>query len=569
VSNPAPSANGANTAGGGTGSELSTHEAQPAFEVKVQRNLVLVRAVVRDASGRPVGDLKKEDFRIFDAGKPQVISQFSAEGPAALPAVQPKTQAAAVSGEFEEDAAKTTVPLRYLAFLFDDVQADFEGLVRSRDAAGKYLAQAMRPGDRVGVFTVSGRGNLDFTSDQARIHEALAKLSPRPIRAELINPCPDINAYQAYMIVQRQDATALQAAALEVFHCRYNEDPRSQDASVVDARTEAQRIFQEDQNQAEYDFRGVEQVVRRMGTLPGQRDLVFVSPGFLTEMKKYEVSQVIDAALRNRVIINTLDSRGLYTPTMLGDVNQRVTATPERPDLMGARQMYRIDHDHYCEDVLAEFAANTGGVFFHNSNDYDEGFRRTGALVSFYYTLGYSPEGFKYDGRFHPIKVKLARAEKYDIQARRGYFAPRHAVDPAQQEKQDIEEAVFSQEEMGGLPVDIHTQFFKADTAKTQLAVVADLQLAQVHFRKDQGRNCNDLTFVAALFDQDGNYLMAKEKKVEFRLRDTTLERLSHAPIKVKMSFEVFPGTYLVREVVRESGDGLISGLNRTIEIPY
>ena len=35
------------------------------------------------------------------------------------------------------------------------------------------------------------------------------------------------------------------------------------------------------------------------------------------------------------------------------------------------------------------------------------------------------------------------------------------------------------------------------------------------------------------------------------------------------LSFDVRPGTYMVREVVRDSEGGQISGLNRTVEIPF
>jgi hypothetical protein len=37
----------------------------------------------------------------------------------------------------------------------------------------------------------------------------------------------------------------------------------------------------------------------------------------------------------------------------------------------------------------------------------------------------------------------------------------------------------------------------------------------------------------------------------------------------MRTNFDVKPGTYLVREVVRDSESGEISGLNRTVEIPY
>ena len=57
---------------------------QQALTLKVGSNLVVVRVVVRDAQGKPVENLRKEDFRLFDNGKEQAISQFAAEGPASL-----------------------------------------------------------------------------------------------------------------------------------------------------------------------------------------------------------------------------------------------------------------------------------------------------------------------------------------------------------------------------------------------------------------------------------------------------------------------------------------------------
>jgi hypothetical protein len=94
-----------------------------------------------------------------------------------------------------------------------------------------------------------------------------------------------------------------------------------------------------------------------------------------------------------------------------------------------------------------------------------------------------------------------------------------------------------------------------------------DLHL--LHFRKGDGRNRNNLTFVTALFDRDGKYLAGKEKLVEFRLLDGSLERLLESGVTTKTSFEVKPGTYLVRQVVRDAEGGQLAGLNRTVEIPF
>ena len=47
--------------------------------LKVSVNLVPVSVVLRDAKGNAMGSLRKEDFHLFDNGKPQAITSFSVE----------------------------------------------------------------------------------------------------------------------------------------------------------------------------------------------------------------------------------------------------------------------------------------------------------------------------------------------------------------------------------------------------------------------------------------------------------------------------------------------------------
>jgi len=549
---------------------MKSQETEPSFKLQVQRNLVVVRVVVRDSKGHPVSNLRKEDFRLFDNGKPQGITSFTVE---TLPSkdrneAQPGPQAPVAEAQPETATAPFT-PLRYLAAYFDDVHAHYEDLVRTRDAADRYLVAAIKPGDRVGVFSSSGQNIQDFTDDLQKIHAALFRLQPRPIVPEEMEPCPDIFPYQAYLIVEQHDSYATDEATLEALQCRYQGDTRFLNQAQQDAESEAVRVLTRDESQSQYSFRELDQLVRRMGTLPGQRDIIFVSPGFLTETQKYTISEIVDRALRNKVIVNTFDSKGLFAPIPLGDASKHVLVVPQRPDLMGHKEQDQLTSYQRDVEVLAQLAYDTGGVFFHNSNDYDEGFRKTGALVETYYVLGFSPQNLKPDGRFHALKVSLAVSERLTVQARRGYFAPKKAQDLAAREKEDLEEAIFSQDELNGLPVDVHTQFFKVSERDTKLSVIAHLDLRLVRFRKEEGRNLNNLTFVTALFDRDGKYVTAQEKRLEFHLRDSSLERLSRSGITAKTSFDVPPGTYLVREVVRDAEAGQVSGLNRTVEIPY
>jgi hypothetical protein len=117
--------------------------------------------------------------------------------------------------------------------------------------------------------------------------------------------------------------------------------------------------------------------------------------------------------------------------------------------------------------------------------------------------------------------------------------------------------------------VDLQTQFFKVDPAQAKLSVIAHLDLKAVKFRKAEGRNRDDVTLATAIFDENGNFVTGGEKIVEMRLLDGTLERLGPRGINVKSSFDVKPGSYLVRLVVRDSEGEQMAARNGAVVIPY
>jgi hypothetical protein len=225
------------------------------------------------------------------------------------------------------------------------------------------------------------------------------------------------------------------------------------------------------------------------------------------------------------------------------------------------------DSDRAQADVMAEFASGTGGTFFENNNNFEEGYQRTAEAPAFVYLLGFSPQNLKLDGSYHSLKVGLKVAGGLSVVARRGYFAPKRLESAEETAKQEIEEALFSREELHDLPVEMHTQFFKTgETAKLNVLVHVDLK--RMRFRKAEDRNRNDLTVVAALFDRNGNYVVGQKKIIEFHMKDATLARLANAGISVRENFDVKPGTYLVRLVVRDAEGQMMSAANGAVEIP-
>jgi VWFA-related protein len=540
---------------------MTSHESTPTF--KVRANMVLVRVVIRDSTGKAIGTLNREDFEVFDNHKQQIVSNFNLvtvkhDAAVAGDSANPPAPAPAAP------SASPSAPQRFLGLYFDDVNAVVEDLMQGRAAAQKFVATSLQPSDRVGVFTVSGQGNLDFTDDREKLRLALGSVQPRAVSPGAVQDCPSIDAYQAYQIMDLNNSQALSYATTDALHCLYNDDPRFLSAAQSQAMAQAHLAQTDSESKTTYTTRGLDQLIQRMSRLPGQRSVIVVSPGFLTLDDPQAEWAVIERAVRANVVINTLDVRGLWVPQPLGDVSNPMPTTPATS---GPESSMRLEGYNMLADVMRDFAHGTGGLFFQNSNDLRKGFAELGSVPEYSYLLGFVPPSEKLDGRFHSIDVKLTHREKYVIQARRGYYAPAHGETTTENARHDLEEAIFSDETLDALPTEVHAQFFRVDDKKSRIAVLAHVDTKLLPFRKADGRNVDDLTIVTVLFDNDGKYVDGKQKVLSMRLMDATREQLLQSGIRTRTTFDVGPGTYQVRLVVRDSEGKLMSAQNQTVQV--
>jgi VWFA-related protein len=551
-------------------SEVSSQDSPPTFKVRV--NLVLVRVVVRDAQGKVVPNLRKEDFQLFDNRKPQVITTFSVETPEsqALKAATSPTPAedganASNSGEPVTSAAK--LPQRFVALLFDDAHLTMQDAAFVRDAGTRFFS-SLAPSDRVGVFTSSGQFTQMFTADHDALQKSLLSIVPRSmLHATGAHDCPDVSYYQADLIENRHDAQALSAAVEDAVQCAFGGDESKAQLAIPMASSAASRALSLGDTETQNAFRHVEDIMRKLAQMPGQRIMVFVSPGFILSTLRSESSDLVDRANRASIVINTIDARGLYTPQILGDIADPQQDSAKTSSLKAG---YRLGAEQAQDEILEQLAYGTGGTYFHNRNDIDEGLRQAGAAPAISYVLGFSPQNMKVDGHFHGLKVALTnKQQKYSLQTRNGYYAPKTIADPGQAAKLEIQEAIFSQEELHDVPVDLQTQFFKKDAANARLSVLTHFDLKSIHFRKVEGRNNDNLTIATAIFDENGNFITGGEKTVQMRLLDTTYNRLSRSGLTLKSSYDVKPGSYMVRLVVRDGEGSQMAARNGAVIIPY
>jgi len=227
--------------------------------------------------------LKKEDFQLLDNRKPQVISSFSVETPeshAVVPATQVTPDGEAAPSAEQPRVPPTALPQRFVALVFDDTNMLMSDTVFVRNAATR-LFGALAPSDRVGMYSTSGQLTQEFTSDHEVLKRALLGIVPRPVAGTGFHDCPDIDYYQADQIVNFRNTQALAVATEDAVQCAFNGDETQRAAAQAQAQAVADHVASLGDTQTEYVYRHLEDALRRLASMPGQRVMVFVSPGFL------------------------------------------------------------------------------------------------------------------------------------------------------------------------------------------------------------------------------------------------------------------------------------------------
>jgi VWFA-related protein len=567
-----------------TTAEVTQHDAPFTFSTGV--NLVLVPVVVRDRQGRAIGTLKKEDFQLFDKGKPQQITRFSiekAEAPPTLPDTSIETDANGNPQAKPAGPAAQPIAGHFIMWLFDDMHLSFGELAQTRAAAKRVLQESFAPGTRAAVYTTSGHTSLDFTDDRDKLDATLDQIKPWPTipTDAAVKPCLDVSYFQADRIINANDQQALLAAQTDYLSCPdaaiivTEANAARQKGQTVDVAAQiAEPVRMLVLKEVEIGFQDTRNtllilkgLIRRMSAMPGTRGIVMVSPGFyLVTDHRIDEMDVIDSAVRNNVVISSLDARGLYALTPGGNADTPTGVID--PNTTNIKASYERQAALANMDVLEEFAEDTGGAFFHDNNDFAAGLKRLATQPEYIYVLGFAPQNLKLNGSYHKLKIALKNDAGLELQARRGYFERNHLEDPAEQAKQEITEAFFSREEMRELPVELKTQFFKTGDFKATLSLLARIDAKHLRYRKADGRNDDSLTVVGGVFDQNGKYVVGTQKIVDLKLRDQTLDALPESGITVKMNLDVASGSYIVRLVVRDSEGKVTSAVNGSAIIP-
>ncbi|HEV2288098.1 MAG TPA: VWA domain-containing protein [Candidatus Acidoferrales bacterium] len=553
--------------------------------LRAESHLVRIEVVVRDGRGHPILGLTKGDFAVFDSGRLREIAEFSVESnnrneANASPTKTPNAPSVA-PGEVSK-AKRAATAERWIALFFDDFNTPTGDLGRAKIAAKRFIDEAEEEGDQIGVFTTSGGQILGFSNDASAILGAIANVQSHPhLSASGLKACPRITPYEAYQIVD-DDLVTLKAKVVEACGCAGQDICDPNDVSkmtpskvtnpmssfsrelINDVKTQAQTTWDQTRVTSQATLDAIRAAVDDLGRMQGKRLLLFASSGFFSGDLDTQQDQIIDEALHANVVINSLDSKGLYAEAPGRPLNEPSETLSDLTMLYEARTLGdRLESE---DAAMADFAESTGGLLFRNNNDLNFGFRELGLVPACAYELGFSPDE---DGKYHKIKVEVSKAGHGFVEVRPGYFAPtkesQEARAPTAEEK--IDEEVRGSEEKSDFPLSLGEQTRIANNGVHELSLQTRVDIHAMPFARQQDRRVDMLTFVAALFDAQGKMVTGKEAQMELALKPETFERFSRSGIDGGMSLEAPPGTYRLRVVVEEAMHGEMSAVSRDVQL--
>jgi VWFA-related protein len=357
------------------------------FGGAIEVSVVNLDVFVTDKKGQPVAGLRKEDFQVFEDGKPVEISNFYAESPrrAAAPVTAP-AGGAAVPAERPIDQR-----LRLVVFV-DDVNLTLANRVRILENVGRFLHRELKPGDE--VMLVRYNETLDirrpFTADLGLLDADLAALLKLPT---------DLRKYELSL------NNAIRGVYLAASGDGYGP---TVEASLSDWAAEESSMVRGALN-------GLDSMVSWLAGVPGRRAVLYISDG-LPLVPGLDLFTIFTRAAQS-------PEASKRTPEMVAqkfDLTSRfreVTAHASRNRILfypieayGTRVSDASLFDAVTianrQNGLRFMAEDTGGRALLNAADVPGALARMADDLTSYYSLGYQPRR-PGDEAEHKIEVRV------------------------------------------------------------------------------------------------------------------------------------------------------------------
>ena len=519
--------------------------------------LVLVNVVVRDKSGAMVRNLSRDDFTVTEDDKLQTITSFDFEDLAPSPADKSGAALAAQSPSpglptdtvgailSSPDKGNATAPAerspaakvdmrgrRLIVLFFDLSSMQAEELDRAVKAAHDYVEHKLSAADLIAVasFATSLQVVQDFTADAEALRDAIDGFGSN-------NAAGFDNGLTGDVEDTPDTGNAFTADDTE-FNI-FNTDRR------LDAlQTLADQLA------------GIEQ----------KKSVIYFSSGMSQQGQDNQVQlrRTVDRANRANLSIYAADMRGLQALVPGGDATQgsRRGTSP----FSGASTRNQFGSQAASQDTLTTMAEDTGGRAFFDSNTFGQVFDRVVNDTSAYYVLGYSSTNPARDGRFRRIRVRLKRPD-LKLEYRSGYYAPRDFAHSTKDDREEqLQDQLTSDLSATDLSAYLSTAYFRLADNRYFVPLSVVVPGYQLPITKTTDKNKATIDVLGLVRDE--------QRRPVGRIRDTVrlstdaADDIRKKTVQYETGFEMPPGRYRVKVVVRENQDGAFGSYETDIVVP-
>jgi len=549
---------------------------QPAFPAEVE--LVTVDVVVADGQGRPIRGLAAADFTVMEDGQPQEIGSFEAvEVPPA------RTRGPGESAVPERPPVSTNEPDgagpgRTFVIVFDNRNLTLAEGHRAKGAIAHFLEEGAREGDRVMLVSTGGDAWWSARMEEGRpeLMSLLKRLEGRNVpdlSPERIAPWEALRIH----VYRDQDVAFRVLQRLE----KYGAIPegatgRTLRQYVFDNPLLTQRAAQVYQDSVNRNQATLELLDRILVSLEGSRSrkaVLLVSSGFVHDTTLREFKRVPESARRSNVVIYFLDARGLEGMPL--EMTAQFGMAPEARDLgisgLGGEYLggTMLTGEMASEGAQA-LASESGGFTIKNTNDLAGGVERIAAESQTYYLLGYRPTNTLRDGTFRSIEVRVDRRGA-KVRARKGYYAGLEDEVASEGSSRDasFQRALDSPFPSDAIPLRMSALAFHESTlGRASVLVACEVDVSAFGFEEQSGRLVDDLQYVLVVAHRETGEHFRHDENVELRLSPETRETLARTGYLVARPFDLAPGGYQAKIVVRDRNLGRIGSLTHDFEVP-
>lgn len=370
----------------------------PATQLTLNVRTAVEHVVVMDKSGQAVPDLRKEDFQVFENGKPQTITFFEANSAT--------TEASDPSATALPSDTFTNVPIAPQNNVTNILLLD---ALNTRDNAVKgylqmemvhYLA-SMSPNKCMGIFVLTDEKVhmiWGFDQDSSVLRAAVARFaSDRSLSSAPSTPAQ----LQAQQQALRETADATQQTA--------NNTKDLQIAATAYALQHLLKFGVGVEGSMDHlapTMTALKALAHYLGGVPGRKNLFWLSESFPYRAQSSGTfdwyREARDKLTEAGVSVYPIDANGVAV------------------DTGGAYSMDRMPRSVLRYESTEDWGEETGGKAFHANNIKQE-IAQGVEHGSRYYTLAYVPSDQKEEGRERKIEIKVVSG-KYALFYRKSYF---------------------------------------------------------------------------------------------------------------------------------------------------